>query len=309
MTKKAFTLLELSLVVLIISILVVGSMSASITTINKAKYKTTKERLDGIYKALGNYFVMNGSFPCPGVITLPDTDTSYGVTGGSAGVCASAGAGSGDIVYGMVPIQALGLPVEMAKDGFGTKFTYVINKNFTDPSNGVFVGNSLGDLDIVEVTSAGSQPITSEAMFILISHGQNKFGGYNANATTQNSPTSGDNSEKDNYQISTNDDFVAKSINSEDFDDVLFFKTRNQMIMDFDALEKISCAQLTESYSRCDDGASGNNCIWPESGYNQVVTTSTGVCDSTHDTTVAKPTKRCGAFGVWDSGYVNPCTE
>lgn len=304
MRKSAFTLLELSLVILIISILVVGSMSASITTINKAKYKTTKERLDKIYKAMGNYFITNGSLPCPALITVADTAATYGQSADNAGTCTGTITVSGDVVYGMVPIQDLGLPAAMASDGFGTKFSYVINKDYTDNTNTVFDGSEAGDIVVTELVSGGSQPITSKAIFIIVSHGQNKLGGYNSNNTTSNSASS-DSSEIDNSATSTDKNFVSQSINSEDFDDVLFFKTRNQIIIDFDAYEKIECEAITdESYDRC----VADVCDWVKSRYNQVVP-STTLCDTGFKTTVISPTKRCGAFGVWDSLYVNPCTQ
>jgi len=306
MKKKAFTLLELSLVILIISILVVGSMSASISTINKAKYKTTHERLDAIYKAMGNYLITNKALPCPAIITVLDTDALYGLEGATAGICIGSLTGSGNAVYGLVPIQSLGLPAEMARDGFGTKFTYVINKNFTDLTNTVFVGTDASDIDITQLVSGGSQPITTEAVFVIISHGQNKLGGYNSNSATANTASS-DASELENSAIATNDDFVAKSINSEDFDDVLFYKTRNQIIIDFDALELIQCDGATDGDivdASCDTGT----CSWANAKYNQIAISTTS-CATGYLTTVAKGTRRCGAFGVWDTGFVNACTN
>ncbi|MBL6664418.1 MAG: type II secretion system protein [Rickettsiales bacterium] len=317
MKKRAFTLLELSLVVLIISILVVGSISASITTVNKAKYKSTKERMDVIYRAMGNYLVNNGALPCPAAINLVDSSASYGLSGSGAGDCNNSSEdvfdGGTNLVYGMVPIQDLNLPSDMAKDGFGTKFTYIVNVNFTDPSHIVFDGSGAGNISINEAVSGGTQPITTEAMFVLISHGENKFGGFNSNSSTQN-PVSNDNDESSNYggTFNTGDNtaifdnsFVAKSINSEDFDDIIYFKTRNQMVVDFDAYEIIECEAITdESYARC----VGSECDWVKSKFGQIVP-STTACDTGYKATVSSPTKRCGAFGVWDTGYIDPCAN
>jgi len=47
---------------------------------------------------------------------------------------------------------------------------------------------------------------------------------------------------------------------------------------------------------------------WPESSYNQVVR-STTACPAPYTTTVGYPTRRCGAFGVWESSVINPCTN
>lgn len=310
MQKRAFTLLELSLVVLIISILVVGSMTASISTINKAKYKSTKEKIDVIYHALGNYLVTNGALPCPAPITMLDSNPLYGISGSGVGVCNSDSEavydGGTNLVYGMVPIQDLNLPADLAKDGFGTKFTYVVNVNFTDRENTVYVGNDSGNITITEAVASGSQTLTSNAVFVVISHGENKYGGYNSNSATQN-PDDGDSNERQNYRRSSSYDnnFTLSAINSEDFDDLVFYKTRNQMIVDFDAFELIDCEAISGVlYPRC----SGGSCDWPQSRYNQIVPSSTN-CSTSFDTTVQSPTKRCGAFGSWDIDYVNPCTN
>lgn len=325
MRKRAFTLLELSLVILIVSILVVGSMSASITTINKSKYKSTKERMDIIYKAFGNYFAINGSLPCPAPINTLDTASTYGASGSGAGDCNSSGEdvfdGGTNLVYGMVPIQDLDLPADMASDGFGTKFTYIVNVNFTDPTNSVFIGSDTGNITINEAVSGGTQVITTEAMFVLISHGENKLGGFNNNSSSQNS-TSSNTSEASNYggtfntsaNTATYDNtFVSNAINSEDFDDIIYYKTRNQMVVDFDAYEKIKCdgADATITDTSCD----GGSCSWSNARYNQVAVSSTA-CATGYGATVSKPTRRCGAFGVWDidnandsTGFVDPCSQ
>lgn len=321
-TKTAFSLLELSLVVLIISILIVGSMAASVTAVNNARYKMTRDRINEIYKAIGNYLLINKALPCPAAITsLKSSDPNYGVAG-AAGTCNNISGvyanGAGNIVYGMIPVQTLGLTSDMAEDGFGTKFTYVVAKAFTDPS--VTTNNSTGfgratPTGIISVRESLNgvvswQQNTNDAILVIISHGSNRFGGFGSNSSNQNA-NSLDVAEQYNYgsisgatvALATN--FVSSAVNSDVFDDVLFYKTRNSMLIDFDALSLVVCRATTTTDASCNGGAA---CNWTQAYYGEV-RIATETCSANYNSTVTRPTKRCGAFGVWEGNYTNPCTQ
>jgi len=49
--RSAYSLLELSIVIVIISILITGAMTTAVGSISNAKVKITKDRLQIIYKA------------------------------------------------------------------------------------------------------------------------------------------------------------------------------------------------------------------------------------------------------------------
>lgn len=338
--KRAFTLLELSLVILIVSILIVGSLSASISAINKAKNNESKKRIDEIYKAMGAYLISNKALPCPASLLNTRTSVNYGVSGLSgdcnniAGVYEGNSGDSVDLVYGMVPVRTLGLPAEVAEDGFGSKFTYVVSKNFTNPDISSNDGFGTVDVSAIDFSSGLSIPKfisvkekisganfynnTNSAIFVIISHGENKYGAVNANSSIKNSISGSDSLEQENFinasltsgtnQVASfyeNKYFVAKAIDNNVFDDFLFYKTRDQILVDFDALHLVYCPEIVnESYGRCVSSV----CNWDKATYNQIVPSTTS-CSTSYDSTVAKPTKRCGAFGVWEEGYVNPCTE
>jgi len=349
--KTAFSLLELSIVILIVAILIVGSMSASVVAINNAKYKVTKDRVKEIYKAMGSYLLVNKALPCPASITDLKSNSSYGESGTEPGVC---NAGSGvyaggfgslaeDLVYGAIPIKALGLSADMAEDGFGSKFTYVVSAAFTNPDisddNDRGFGNIYPASGFTEATAkfitvkenlGGSsfQTDTNEAIFVIISHGNNKSGAFNSNSATQNSAST-DEDEQNNYATaftgssggtanfySSNNYFTSSSPNSDVFDDVVFYKTRNAMLMDFDALSLIVCGSTATNNSNDNHGdylisGSLTEFIWPQTYYDQIAvsTTSCSTADAAYITTVTYPTKKCGAFGVWQAGAINPCTN
>ena len=78
-SKRAFTLLEMSIVILIIGILVVGTINFQITIDTKSKENITADKINRIEKAISEYFLKNGKLPCPSNIKAVKTDSNYGV--------------------------------------------------------------------------------------------------------------------------------------------------------------------------------------------------------------------------------------
>jgi prepilin-type N-terminal cleavage/methylation domain-containing protein len=315
--KKAFSLLELSIVILIISILIAGSMTASVTAMNNAKYKVTRDRMSEIYKAMGNYLINAKALPCPASLTaIKSSDPTYG-TSGTAGDCTLPGVytnAGGTIVYGAIPAQTLGLNTDMTEDGFGSKFTYIVVKALTNITDTAGFGAAavVGNLVVKESLSSAQQiNNTSEAMFVIISHGNNKLGAFNSNAATQNVASTEQGEQKNHGSLTgsivtfADTYFISASANSDSFDDVLFYKSKNMALIDFNALFLVSCPQQITS-ENCE--GIGGNCTWPKSSYNQIVS-ATENCATGFTSTVSKPTRRCGAFGAWQVGTINPCTN
>jgi prepilin-type N-terminal cleavage/methylation domain-containing protein len=305
--KTAFSLIEISIVVLIIAILITGSLSSSITAINNAKVKSTRERMDEIYKALGNYLLVNGKLPCPAsILELKPSSTTYGTSVGTAGTCSGTGIStSTNLVYGMVPVKTLGLSKDLAEDGFEDKIAYIVDRNFTDASFGT--ATSTATMTIKEITGSVTKAITDDAIFALVSYGINKSGAFPINSAAQLARSS-DDYERTNDLDSTSSPLFDKILisdakSSEIFDDVVFYKTRNNLLLDFGALSLIPCQSegLSLNY-----GVAANY-SFDQGSYNQLVV-STTQCPVGYRSTTNYPTRRCGAFGVWDSVAVNPCT-
>jgi prepilin-type N-terminal cleavage/methylation domain-containing protein len=313
MQKKAYSLIELSIVILIISILISGALTVFSGSANNKKITTTKNRIDEIYKALGGFLLVNGRLPCPAsIIAIKSTDATYGTEGTAAGNCTAGGgvyaSGSSNLVYGLVPVKTLGLPNEYAEDGFEGKFAYIVEKNFTTSSSSTTFKNAIATatMTLNELPGGVSQVITNDAILALVSYGANKSGAFNANGTVQNTRSS-DSSEMENDLGASNafdKNLVFNAPDSDVFDDIVFYKTRNSLVSDFDAFSLVNCLAGTLNLSYPTAAAYS----WPESSYNQVVLSTTS-CPAPYTTTVRYPTRRCGAFGVWESSVINPCTS
>lgn len=305
--KTAFSLIELSIVLVIIAIVVTGVLSASTTSLNNAKIKITNDRIEVIYKALGNFIATSYRLPCPASLNIARETTGYGDSVGDAGECAAAGvyksSVQSSVIYGMVPINALGLPKELAEDGFGNKLIYIVNKNFTAadyPSttlSGYFSSFDETDNSAIKILQVPTSNTIDGNAFVIMSLGQNKYGAFNIGATAQNGTTSSDTYEQKNYVSNINTattpytaDFgivtghsgrvtiTASNPSSDVFDDIVFFKTRSQMVIDFNAMFLIPCAAVT-GYSAA--------------YYGQTIYRSTA-CTTPN---TVKPSKKCAAYG------------
>jgi len=314
--KTAFSLIELSIVLVVISIVIAGALSASTVSLNNAKIKNTTDRMDAIYKALGNFVTTNYRLPCPASLIIARDSAGYGDSVGSAGGCSAVGvyssAQNATIIYGMVPIAALDLPKELAEDGFGNKLIYVVNKNLTAadyPSTNLSNTNFSSFLEtdatsVIRILQVPTSNVIDGNAFALISLGQNKYGAFNSTLTTQSSATSTDTYEQKHYPTSVNTattpytanygsvsgfetrvTFIASNPSSDVFDDIVFYKTRSQMVIDFNAMFLIPCAgdtNYTTAYY-------GQTSYYKVAGVNSFCTTPNTVLRS----------KKCGPYGAW----------
>lgn len=243
--KRAFSLVELSVVVIVASIIIAGVLSVSVGKVSNHKVKVTNERLNEIYKALGSYVVANKRMPCPASIkAIKSSDSNYGVEGTAAGTCtAGTGVYSGgtNLVYGMVPVRTLGLKSSLAEDGFGGKIAYFVDKSFTDSST--FTSAS-GSITIQEYTNGALATVATSQMFALVSHGANQTSSFGSNSNAQNTVTV-DIDEMSN-DATTFVDLAKTAIftntltvtteRSTVFDDIIFYKSRDNLLMDNNAL-------------------------------------------------------------------------
>jgi prepilin-type N-terminal cleavage/methylation domain-containing protein len=268
--KKAYTLIELSITILIISLLMAGVFSFATGSINDAKSVLAKQRISEIYKSMGTYLMVNKRLPCPAsILTSKISDASYGEEVGAGAGCQGAGvyksSANANLFFGGVPIKALNLSSEYAEDGYGNKLNYIIDRRFTynfintgstadpGPSFGTVDFTSMANVIIAKEKQAnGTFSISADnAIFALSSAGANGLGGFNAENGLQNSLST--ESEEVENQITgfnnyvspptaTFDNiFIVNSFGSDNFDDIVFYKTRIDFVGEFLASNLIFC--------------------------------------------------------------------
>lgn len=399
MKKTAFSLIELSVVLVIIAVFLSTSMPVAKSVITNYRVRITNERIQAVYEAMGNFARSNKRLPCPASMLLAKGNANYGkeVTCGivpyTPGSDPAASTGvwqsnwQNNVLYGAIPIAALGLPSDMAEDGFGNKIAYVVIRGFTNPSTfgtndpstynyNYYASSTYGwqycyRIPIFEKRGASYVEITSphsgysgsgvsacdlyaqnnQAAFVLISHGANKYGAFPANATSQDTGSftspgfpaytsdEGNNMLRidimsysytgpNGYFFSWGDcgggcfsySFINGS-SDETFDDIVFYKTQNQMVNDFNLQDLITCSGTTtqditngSSVTYYWFGANGTNAntkygsLAPANALDQGNNPTTA-CPSGYRRVPTRPTKRCGRYGIWEGDVVQNCVQ
>jgi prepilin-type N-terminal cleavage/methylation domain-containing protein len=133
--QAGFSLVELSIVVVILSTIAVLGLGSAAAYLGHTAYATTQARLAVIDNAIRNYRKIYGYLPCPVTRTVAITSSAYGKeTRDGSGNCtngANITSSSPALRYGMVPVRDLNLPLSYAVDAYGSKFNYIVTTNLT----------------------------------------------------------------------------------------------------------------------------------------------------------------------------------
>ena len=312
--KSGFTLIELSISILIISLLIAGFFSMINGSIAKNKINKTNNKITKIYKAIGVFLANNTRLPCPASLNESmNTSATFGQEiRPSSGVCGNGNDGvykNSNISYGLVPISSLNLSSDFAVDEFGNKISYIVDQRFTGDFqlNPVKNTSSFGTANVTnsiltvrEKQSDGTSYISlgDKVLMIILSHGPNGQGSFNVNNSTQNSSVNLE--DKENIVITTNNpnfdfNFTINSYADDKFDDIMLYKTRSDFVTDFSMQNLIAC--FIEDIE--DTGGTGN--FGSNSVYNGQQLFYSSSCDTQVDPGQSKPIKniKCNLNGQW----------
>ena len=114
--QHGFSLVELSIVLLIVALLLGGLLPSISSQVEQARRNETRKQMDEIQQALMGYTIINGYLPCPTTTTDPN-NANYGSANTSCNVNATA--------EGYLPWKTLGVS---ETDAWGIK-----RSNTTDP--------------------------------------------------------------------------------------------------------------------------------------------------------------------------------
>ena len=162
-SQAGFSLLEMSIVLLVIGLLLGGSLVPLSVQMEKRDRDTTRSLLLDMREALVGYALVNGRLPCPdndgdGLIDISTTCTNVG---------------------GEFPWADLGVGKE---DAWGQAFTYRVSGDFADTIDGTgcaasptaglsFSLCSVADINVLD--GASGSAVASAIPAIIISHGKN----------------------------------------------------------------------------------------------------------------------------------------
>lgn len=214
--ESGFSLIELAIVLTILGIVISMSIEFVGPYMENQRRKETLAKLDTIEQALVLFAAQNRRLPCPANGAVPVDDANAGIEQRTAatGACTAQ-------QTGVVPWRTLGLPTDTAIDGWSTMFLYraadpsaVVAGTPPKPCHSAGStaptandGLLLRDCDVMAATAiterlqnvglpvgTTANPAAADqwfarpsdgsgAAYVLLSHGPNTLGGYNAGGT------------------------------------------------------------------------------------------------------------------------------
>ena len=232
--QNGFTLVELSIVLIIMGLLLSAIIGVGNAQIQQARISATKQKEDLIRLALINDITRNNRLPCPAVPTIAQGAVGYGVEAATAGACTGTVI-NGAVSTGIVPWTSLGVSDENAIDGYYNRFTYQVTLTATN-TNAQTIAGLKGAISIhsdmptaLGLPAAGNQtndctPVGGNynpcsAVAVIISHGANGLGSYGRDGTQRTLPAADETENTNNDSRFLIKDYSDNAANP--FDDIL----------------------------------------------------------------------------------------
>lgn len=201
-----FTLVEMAVVMIIIGIAVAAAAPLYSVHMKKVAMQETRQNIEDVTNAIGNFRSIYGRYPCPASLTDPRDSADYGhepkaparpecsdtaqAVGTCAnGVCIQQSIAARDlnpdpvltdrprVRIGWVPFRELGIPEESVFDAYGNRLSYAVTERlavdttFSPDSGGIEIREAQDQTAL----GAGGE---GSAHFILFSHGVNGAGAF-----------------------------------------------------------------------------------------------------------------------------------
>lgn len=261
--RSGFTLVEMSIVLIIMSVVAGGGFALATSHMERKKHEVTEARMDAIEKALLDFRRANNRLPCPADGSVNPDNVIYGHEAENTGSCIGGtpaanfsgarhvtkpGNPATSVVGGTVPVVTLGLPKEYGMDGWGNKFSYHVDARATElmafASYTISNSNCFSLIVDDERTWADDSDrnyLSFHAVYVLLSHGKDGHGAFAVGGPRQNSGSTNEyqlrNAKFDSDGSATTYDnlfhLVSAREDPEDskknYDDIVRFKNRAQL--------------------------------------------------------------------------------
>jgi prepilin-type N-terminal cleavage/methylation domain-containing protein len=218
--EAGFTLVEMAIVIAIAGIIVTFVVSALGGSTQVRRESQSRDKMEIIAKAIGNRIIQNLGAPCPSDPAVAQTAATFGQ---ARAACASAA-----LSEGLVPFQSLGLPVEMAKDGWGRFMTYRTSPSVATAITKAAACTATRAGTDVNVNDQNGNPVVAATVVhgaVVISHGANGFGAFLVNGTANRAGGTAADANETTNQTTGSANKIAGVPNSAGYDDITLWRT------------------------------------------------------------------------------------
>lgn len=260
--QQAFSLMEMSIVVLIIGIMIASIIPIFTQQALQAKQAEQVANMQAIEDALLAFRIKNNRLPCPAQANLANSAANFGVEAATPGTCTggtlAAIAVGADNVVGAVPVRTLGLDEHIAYDPWGQAYTYMVDERIT--ATGAYNTYAIDDATIGNITIRArdvvtnppptaldaASDLTTSAIAVVLAHGRNGHGAYLKSGFRQDTDSTNvdelENCNCDSDLVNLDVDAifnttlsnVNKTLSTDGFDDVLRYYTRGSFLTSSD---------------------------------------------------------------------------
>jgi prepilin-type N-terminal cleavage/methylation domain-containing protein len=236
---RGFSLVELSIVVLVIGIVLTMGIGAWTANLENQAHAATAQRQVAIKDALSGYVRRNNRLPCPdNNFAAPDGVENRTTAGDPTTACS--------VAFGILPYATLGIARDAARDGWGNFLSYhVSNTNVTVAANGSWSANTdwsrsawfrsgnTGLITVNDRNGATVTPIATAVVAVVVSHGRNGFGAYTVGGTRNTLPPVGSDEESNTNGNTTyyrREPTTSDAATGGPFDDHVLILTANDLL-------------------------------------------------------------------------------
>lgn len=172
MRREGFSLIEISVVLIVVSVMISGILPYISESQKTNAANDTAERMEAIENAMLTYRAANGFIPCPSNIQATLNSAAFGTADATASCAAATNFTDTNTAAGGVPTKTLGLPDEYGFDGWGRRMVYHVAKALT------VAGTYEAGTGSITVNDAAGTARTTAAAYAIVSHGPNGHGAY-----------------------------------------------------------------------------------------------------------------------------------
>ena len=218
--KNAFTLLEQSLVIAILSIMTASGALYYSNSDFQTRHDETIRRISVVHNAIIAYYLKNSAaeaitndiFPCPADPVLEQQHSNYGVATNNGTTC-NLTSKKNNYFYGVVPVTTLGLPFFYGYDAWGNRLSYVLKYD-----------------NVADILTNWTDAAMVEKLYMIISHGENGFFAFTKSGAQRKS--SNDNNEINNSINASNYNNISAYDQTATYDDIVFAATGSRFMTD-----------------------------------------------------------------------------